>query len=127
MEVGNGDGDTCLPHTPLAASKLSMTISATPPPPPPCDADKVYTTTRNTDVEFIEKTATHLDYKKNTTQQEPAKVKVESLRWDQELSDEEKEKERIEIYKENRRKRYENALAEKKAQLPLTATYCRQV
>ena len=46
---------------------------------------------------------------------------LESLRWDQEYSDEEKEKERIELYKENRRKRYENALAEKKAQLSFCA------
>lgn len=44
---------------------------------------------------------------------------LESLRWEQECSDEEKERERIEVYKENRRKRYENALAEKKAQLSL--------
>lgn len=44
---------------------------------------------------------------------------LESLRWERECSDEEKEKERIEIYKENRRKRYENALAERKAQLSL--------
>lgn len=44
---------------------------------------------------------------------------LESLRWEHEYSDEEKEKERIEVYKENRRKRYENALAERKAQLQL--------
>ena len=43
--------------------------------------------------------------------------KLESLRWEGQCSDEEKERERIEVYKENRRKRYENALAEKKAQL----------
>lgn len=40
---------------------------------------------------------------------------LESLRWERECSDEEKEKERIEIYKDNRRKRYENA----KSQLSL--------
>ncbi len=44
---------------------------------------------------------------------------IESLRWDHECSDEEKEEERIEIYKVNRRKRYENALTEKKEQLLL--------
>ncbi len=47
---------------------------------------------------------------------------LESLRWEQEYSDEEKEKERIEIYKENRRKRYENALDERRAQLQLQAS-----
>ena len=36
----------------------------------------------------------------------------ESLRWDNECSDEEKEKERIEMYKTNRRKRYNNLLKE---------------
>jgi len=35
---------------------------------------------------------------------------VESLRWEKQYSDEEKETERIEVYKANRRKRYENAL-----------------
>lgn len=49
-------------------------------------------------------------------------VVPESLRWDRECSDEETERKRIEIYKENRRKRYENALAERKAQLSLRAT-----
>ena len=47
---------------------------------------------------------------------------LQSLRWEGQCSDEEKEKERIEIYKENRRKRYENALEEKRAQLSLHTT-----
>ena len=49
-------------------------------------------------------------------------IALESLRWEHEYSDEEKEKERIEVYKENRRKRYESALAERRAQLQLQAT-----
>ncbi len=44
---------------------------------------------------------------------------LENLRWEDELSDEEKEMERIEKYKENRRKRYEKSLLEQKAKLPL--------
>ena len=44
---------------------------------------------------------------------------VESLRWDTICSDEEKEEERISRYKQNRRKRYENALSE--SQLNRTA------
>lgn len=35
---------------------------------------------------------------------------LESLRWEQELSDEEAEEARLEIYKANRRKRYQEAL-----------------
>lgn len=46
----------------------------------------------------------------------------ESLRWEDKCSDVEKEKERIEIYKENRRKRYEKALEERKAHLSLQTT-----
>ena len=42
---------------------------------------------------------------------------VESLRWEDECSDEEQERGRIETYKENRRKRYENALQERRAQI----------
>lgn len=47
---------------------------------------------------------------------------VESLRWEKQCSDEEKEIERIEVYKANRRKRYENALEERRKQLVLTDT-----
>ena len=52
---------------------------------------------------------------------------LESLRWEQECSDEEKEKERIKEYKANRRKRYENALEERKTQIITRAPYyaCR--
>ena len=42
---------------------------------------------------------------------------LESLRWERECSDEEREKERIKQYKANRRKRYENALEERKTQI----------
>ena len=42
---------------------------------------------------------------------------LESLRWERECSDEEREKERIKVYKANRRKRYENALEERKTQM----------
>lgn len=75
----------------FTASKLNMSVSAS---IPASDVSASYSTTNN----------------KETT---------DSLRWDHECSDEEKEKERIEIYKENRRKRYENALLEKKAALSL--------
>ena len=51
-----------------------------------------------------------------------SEVSLESLRWENPCLDEEKEKERIEIYKVNRRKRYENAMEEKKAQLSLCTT-----
>jgi len=47
---------------------------------------------------------------------------VESLRWEKQYSDEEKETERIEVYKANRRKRYENALEERRKQLVMTDT-----
>ena len=52
---------------------------------------------------------------------------LESLRWEQECSDEEKEKERIKEYKANRRKRYENALEERKTQIITKTPYyaCR--
>ena len=48
--------------------------------------------------------------------EEPMHIKegragVETLRWENELSDEEKEKERIEEYKMKRRERYKEALA----------------
>ena len=46
----------------------------------------------------------------------------ESLRWEDKCSDAEKEKERLELYKENRRKRYEKALEERKAHLSLQTT-----
>lgn len=49
-------------------------------------------------------------------------VPVESLRWEHQCSDEEEERQRIEVYKENRRKRYENALEQRKAQLSLHTT-----
>ena len=45
---------------------------------------------------------------------------LESLRWERECSDEEREKERIKQYKANRRKRYENALEERKTQIITT-------
>lgn len=45
-----------------------------------------------------------------------------SLRWEDQCSDEEKEKERIEVYKENRRKRYQAALEERKARSLLHGT-----
>ena len=52
---------------------------------------------------------------------------LESLRWEKECSDEEREKERIKEYKANRRKRYENALEERKTQIISRAPYyaCR--
>ena len=52
---------------------------------------------------------------------------LESLRWERECSDEEREKERIKQYKANRRKRYENALEERKTQIITRAPYyaCR--
>lgn len=52
---------------------------------------------------------------------------LESLRWERECSDEEREKERIKVYKANRRKRYENALEERKTQMISKAPYyaCR--
>ena len=52
---------------------------------------------------------------------------LESLRWERECSDEEREEERIKQYKANRRKRYENALEERKTQIISRAPYyaCR--
>ncbi|XP_019856991.1 PREDICTED: uncharacterized protein LOC109585376 [Amphimedon queenslandica] len=44
-------------------------------------------------------------------QTKEGKVRVVTLRWENELSDEEKEKERIEEYKMKRRERYKEALA----------------
>ncbi len=40
-----------------------------------------------------------------------------SLRWEREYSDEERERERIEVYKANRRKRYEEALEGRRAEI----------
>jgi hypothetical protein len=48
---------------------------------------------------------------------------LESLRWERECSDEEREMERIREYKANRRKRYENALEERKTQIITRAPY----
>ena len=52
---------------------------------------------------------------------------LESLRWERECSDEEREKERIKVYKANRRKRYENAIEERKTQIISSPPYyaCR--
>ena len=50
---------------------------------------------------------------------------LESLRWERECSDEEREKERIKQYKANRRKRYENALEERKTQIITPYYACR--
>ena len=52
---------------------------------------------------------------------------LESLRWEREYSDEEREQERIKVYKANRRRRYENALEERKTQMISKAPYyaCR--
>ena len=44
-------------------------------------------------------------------------------RWTHMCSDEEQEQQRLEVYKENRRKRYQNALEEKLSTLPRTAYY----
>ena len=50
---------------------------------------------------------------------------MESLRWEKQCSDEEKEKERIELYKANRRKRYENALEERRTSMTaVKKPYC---
>ncbi len=46
-----------------------------------------------------------------------SRTETESLRWDCECSDEERERERIEVYKANRRKRYETALDERRAEI----------
>ena len=51
------------------------------------------------------------------TSDKDTSVHVESLRWENQCSDEDEEKQRIEVYKENRRKRYEKALEERKARL----------
>ena len=56
-----------------------------------------------------------------------AKLGLENLRWEDELSDEEMEKERIEKYKENRRRRYERALVEQKTKLALRCPKSRVV
>ena len=53
----------------------------------------------------------------NVTKDSSGKDARESLRWEQECSDEEREEERIELYKENRRKRYLNVLDEHKSKL----------
>ena len=47
----------------------------------------------------------------------------ESLRWERECSDEEREKERVKQYKANRRKRYENALEERKTRVITRTPY----
>ena len=48
---------------------------------------------------------------------------LESLRWERECSDEEKERERIEQYKVNRRKRYESALEERRTNTAAVRVY----
>ena len=59
----------------------------------------------------------------NVSNESSVNSMLESLRWERECSDEEREKERIKVYKANRRKRYENALEERKAQLISRAPY----
>ena len=46
-----------------------------------------------------------------------ASAMMESLRWEHQLSDEEAEKARIEIYKANRRKRYKESLEQQRTNL----------
>jgi hypothetical protein len=58
------------------------------------------------------------DHTQTSAEDSPV-VRVESLRWEGQCSDEEEERQRIEVYKDNRRKRYEKALEERKARLSL--------
>ncbi len=44
-------------------------------------------------------------------------------RWSAACSDEEQEKQRLEVYKENRRKRYESALEQKLSKIPRNDYY----
>lgn len=69
-----------------------------------------------------------IDWHKGGVSKDPSvSSMLESLRWERECSDEEREKERIKQYKANRRKRYENALEERKTQIISRAPYyaCR--
>lgn len=106
MDVSNGRGGPCHANSPpLMPSDLRSTSSRNPvceSPVSSCCEE------RSTDAKVCKAGSVDLT--------------LESLRWEQECSDEEKEKERIEIYKENRRRRYENALEERKAQLSLRTT-----
>ena len=77
--------------------------------------------TKQDDIHCISSTSTCTRPSK-VSQDSTTELGLENLRWEEELSDEEEEKERIEKYKENRRKRYEKALLERKTKLVLGHT-----
>ena len=91
-----------------------------------CSTQKVMSTdsesnTKQDDIHCISSTSTSSRPSK-VSQGSTTELGLENLRWEEELSDEEEEKERIEKYKENRRKRYEKALLERKTKLALGRT-----
>ena len=115
MEINNG-GDSHSSHTPpTIPSDLAITrLDSAPIGSKAAQGSDCLVSQRTVTAGVHGRDASIRDYHKDSID-----LALESLRWEQEYSDEEKEKERIEIYKENRRKRYENALAKKKAQLQL--------
>lgn len=108
--------------SPFPSSMLlprSTTVARHPNIPPNCSNLSV--TTNTSSISYSTHTPQSLvEQSSGYISNDPSVSSMESLRWEQQYSDEEKEKERIEVYKANRRKRYENALKEKRNQLDLT-------
>lgn len=104
--------------------RISDSVHTSPPPPPPTTDLAVTRSASGASVTLAKSTSREDDCEPVSEgsgcdhacagNQESA-VRVESLRWDHRCSDEEEEKHRIEVYKVNRRKRYENALEQRKA------------
>ena len=92
------------PHIPFALSTSTVNSSVTPSANSGTASSSTYASTS---------ASSSSEQCKVTTDASTCSV-LESLRWEKECSDEEKERERIEQYKANRRKRYENALEERR-------------
>ena len=120
MEMSNGSGHSHSSSTPpTIPSGLAVVRSESAPigEKTTLDASSSHVSQRAVTVSIRGRDACTKGYRKD-----PVDLALESLRWEHEYSDEEREKARIESYKENRRKRYENALAQRKAQLQLQST-----
>ena len=95
------------------------TVAKHPDIPPNCSNLSV--TTNTSSISSSARTAQSLvEQSSGCISNDPSVSSMESLRWEQQYSDEEKEKERIEVYKANRRKRYENALKERRNHIDQT-------
>ena len=122
--INNASSNDHMPsESRLTVSTCSLTVSSTITPSSSLSSfsprkSKVFSIHHKNETESYQmSTFSNQQLRKVSTvyQDSQTELAVETLRWEEELSDEEKEKERIEIYKKNRRQRYMNALMEEKA------------